>query len=1261
MLLVYYTSSSGFTGKFVESLGLKNLRIPVSVKEVRDFEVSEPYILISPTYGGGSPGIKDKTYIPKQVQTFLSNPRNRSLLRATIGAGQANFGDYWFCKSARDIALRHNVPYLGGFELSGLPGEDTHILKKIKEFDSGMSHKESSTDYIEFNASLNLWSYDEDGKEYIDFGKDKEAARQYHLQYVNKHTQYFPSLEDKLDYLFDNDYYVRGPFDKFNFEELKGLYKQAYTFKHRFTSFLGAMKFYSSYALRSNDGKTILERFEDRVVANAVLLSEGDLSLAQDLVDEIISGRLQPATPTFSNACKKRSGELVSCFLISSQDSMSSIARILHSALQLSKMGGGVGVDLSSIRADGDPIKGISGQASGVLPVAKLLDDSFSYANQLGQRAGAGVVYLSVVHPDFTTLLDAKRANADEKIRLKTISIGAVIPDVVFELAKRNEDLQQFSPHDIYKVYGKELSYIDMDEEYYKILNDSRIRKVSKVNARKLFTLIAQTQSESGYPYLMFSGAVDRANPITDGRAVMSNLCVTGDTRLLTDKGYKTALELFESQEDFNVVSDNRAVSLDLGALGVSTKKSTKMFKTATDSEVYEVVTKSGYKIKATEWHKFFTSSDGRISKVPLAELSVGDKLLIQHDKGAFGDVNKPELAYISGCVAADGVYQTTSLVGGGDDTSTQLMRMDFYGEKSEIAEDFASKANKVLSGREDLLMRDLPLGVSVNYNAMPKKAMVSSRALARLLFENGYYPDKSKLSVPEFVFRGNEATVKSFIEGVYRFDGCVVSNNAGALSVELVSISRTFLEDIQILLSMFGIYSKIFVSNTRRLELMPDGKGGLKEYTRKDSWSLRVVGKNDVKLFMDNFSLRPQQVAKYDKYCSTRDMSKVYKTHRFTSEIVSIRLVSVEDVYDVTVEDGHSVIFNGIVTGNCSEILQSQQPSVVNEDGTYATVGRDVSCNLASLNITKAMRGGNLEKTVDTAIRGLTAVSDLSNIDAVPTVKRANNELHSVGLGAFSLHEFFLSEGISYASQVPGDTYGNTGLRHASAEVKDFTNIYFMVVNYLALKTSNDLARHRSETFVGFESSRYADPEYLKTKYSQEDHILPGETSKRIFSKYGITIPTYEDWAKLADDIAEYGLYNAYLQAVPPTGSISYINGGTSSIHPAVAVIEGRKEGKVGKVYYATPGVTNENRSQFEDAYEVGPVAIIDVYAEAQKHIDQALSLTLFYTEDHTTRTYNQMYKYAHSKSLKTLYYARVRSNNVEGTSIEECVSCTL
>lgn len=1031
MLLVYYTSSSGFTGKFVESLGLKNLRIPVSVKEARDFEVSEPYILISPTYGGGAPGIKDKTYIPKQVQTFLSNPRNRSLLRATIGAGQANFGDYWFCKSARDIALRHNVPYLGGFELSGLPGEDTHILKKIKEFDSGMSHKESSTDYIEFNASLNLWSYDEDGKEYIDFGKDKEAARQYHLQYVNKHTQYFPSLEDKLDYLFDNDYYVRGPFDKFNFEELKGLYKQAYTFKHRFTSFLGAMKFYSSYALRSNDGKTILERFEDRVVANAVLLSEGDLSLAQDLVDEIISGRLQPATPTFSNACKKRSGELVSCFLISSQDSMSSIARILHSALQLSKMGGGVGVDLSSIRADGDPIKGISGQASGVLPVAKLLDDSFSYANQLGQRAGAGVVYLSVVHPDFTTLLDAKRANADEKIRLKTISIGVVIPDVVFELAKRNEDLQQFSPHDIYKVYGKELSYIDMDEEYYKILNDSRIRKVSKVNARKLFTLIAQTQSESGYPYLMFSGAVDRANPITDGRAVMSNLCVTGDTRLLTDKGYKTALELFESQEGFDVIVDEGARTMEYSSIGkLSMVPSSRMFKTAENVDVFEVRTSGGHSIKATEWHKFYVATpENSLKKIQLNELSIGDVLLYTGISGEYGEAFKTPM---------------------------------------------------------------------------------------------GSYP------------------------------------------VELSPIT-------------------------------------------------------------------------YIGYCGK------------------------EDVYDVTVEDGHSVIFNGIVTGNCSEILQSQQPSVVNEDGTYATVGRDVSCNLASLNITKAMRGGNLEKTVDTAIRGLTAVSDLSNIDAVPTVKRANNELHSVGLGAFSLHEFFLSEGISYASQVPADTYGNTGLRHASVEAKDFTNIYFMVVNYLALKTSNDLARHRSETFVGFESSKYADPEYLKTKYSQEDHILPGETSKRIFSKYGITIPTYEDWAKLADDIAEYGLYNAYLQAVPPTGSISYINGGTSSIHPAVAVIEGRKEGKVGKVYYATPGVTNENRSQFEDAYEVGPVAIIDVYAEAQKHIDQALSLTLFYTEDHTTRTYNQMYKYAHSKSLKTLYYARVRSNNVEGTSIEECVSCTL
>ncbi len=131
----------------------------------------------------------------------------------------------------------------------------------------------------------------------------------------------------------------------------------------------------------------------------ALTLADGDKALARDLVDEIISGRFQPATPTFLNSGKKQRGEPVSCFLLRIEDNMESIGRSINSALQLSKRGGGVALLLSNIREHGAPIKKIENQSSGVIPIMKLLEDSFSYANQLGARQGAGAVYLHAHHP----------------------------------------------------------------------------------------------------------------------------------------------------------------------------------------------------------------------------------------------------------------------------------------------------------------------------------------------------------------------------------------------------------------------------------------------------------------------------------------------------------------------------------------------------------------------------------------------------------------------------------------------------------------------------------------------------------------------------------------------------------------------------------------------------------------------------------------------------------------------------------------------
>jgi ribonucleoside-diphosphate reductase alpha chain len=188
------------------------------------------------------------------------------------------------------------------------------------------------SDYHALNAAINL--YNAEGK--LQLEKDREATRSYFLNHVNPSTTFFYSLREKLDFLFENEYYEREVFDQYDFEtQIKPLYKRVYAAKHRFTSFLGALKFYSQYALKTFDGQRYLERFEDRVAANALYLGNGDYQLALDAADEMIHGRYQPATPTFQNAGKKQRGEPVSCFLIRTEDNLESIMRSIQSAAAL--------------------------------------------------------------------------------------------------------------------------------------------------------------------------------------------------------------------------------------------------------------------------------------------------------------------------------------------------------------------------------------------------------------------------------------------------------------------------------------------------------------------------------------------------------------------------------------------------------------------------------------------------------------------------------------------------------------------------------------------------------------------------------------------------------------------------------------------------------------------------------------------------------------------------------------------------------------
>ncbi|MGG2053841.1 class 1b ribonucleoside-diphosphate reductase subunit alpha [Lysinibacillus pakistanensis] len=428
--------------------------------------------------------------------------------------------------------------------------------------------------YLKLNNDV-LNRYSTTGQ--LELEKDREATRRYFLEYVNVRLRYFIDIEEKIRYLVDEGYYEKEFIDMYEMEFIKKLYKKAYDYHFRFPSFMSASKFYDSYAMKSRDGEEILEKYEDRIVIIALYLAQGDTILAERSVEAMMEA-YQPATPTALNSGKKARGELVSCFKLSMDDSMNSIAENIGYCLELSRLGGGVGVNLTDLRPLGDPIKEILNRASGVIPVAKLLENSFSYSNQLGQRNGSGVVYLNIFHADIENFISSKKPNADDKIRLATLSTGIIIPSIFFELMKRDKDIVLFSPYDIFKEYGKRMSEISITEMYYELLDNQKIRKIKRLNARKLYTEVKKAQFESGYPFEIFDDNVNNVHPLKNiGRVKMSNLCTeilqVQETSIITDQDVPNEYGL--------------DVSCNLGSIDIHAASKVTNFETLVDTAMH--------------------------------------------------------------------------------------------------------------------------------------------------------------------------------------------------------------------------------------------------------------------------------------------------------------------------------------------------------------------------------------------------------------------------------------------------------------------------------------------------------------------------------------------------------------------------------------------------------------------------------------------------------------------------------------------------
>ncbi|WP_349402025.1 ribonucleotide reductase of class Ib (aerobic), alpha subunit [Candidatus Phytoplasma solani] len=486
--------------------------------------------------------------VSQESQNFLV--KNHDKVIGVAVSGNKNWGKN-YGKAGDIIAATYNIPLVLKFEGSGNKEERLFLkkwlityqtqkiflsslpLEKPKKliFNTSDIFTEKNDNATKINQKilppwiiLNNQIIDENGN-IKDLNKDQEALTSFLSKEIKPKLKHFTTLKDKLIFLQTNEYYETDFLSKYKDQQIKEIYQLAYQKKFRFSTFMGAFKFYHDYALKTRDKKYYLETYEDRLSVNALYHAQGNFEIAKRLIKSLINQDFTPATPTLLNAGKKHRGEFVSCFLLEAGDSLNDIARINEFSMQLSKIGGGVSINITNLRAKSESIKGIEGVCKGVVGVCKLLDHSFRYADQMGQRTGAGAVYLNVFHADIENFLSTKKLNADEDVRVKTLSLGVIVPDKMIELARKNEIMYTFYPHTVFLEYGKNFTDIAVDMEYwYDILvKNPKVRKKT-INPRKLLELIAHMQGESGYPYLMFCDNVNRSNPL-DLKIKFSNLC----------------------------------------------------------------------------------------------------------------------------------------------------------------------------------------------------------------------------------------------------------------------------------------------------------------------------------------------------------------------------------------------------------------------------------------------------------------------------------------------------------------------------------------------------------------------------------------------------------------------------------------------------------------------------------------------------------------------------------------------------------------
>jgi ribonucleoside-diphosphate reductase alpha chain len=1068
----------------------------------------------------------------------------------------------------------------------------------------------------------------------------------------NHHKNTSPSFSETINILYNN-IDVHGEKSQLVSDEV---YEVVMKNKEKLNSYLKYERDYlfdyfgfktleRAYLMKVNG--VVVERPQQMWMRVALGIHGSDIKEALLTYDLMSQKFFTHATPTLFNSGTPRP-QLSSCFLVALQDdSIEGIFNTLKECALISKFAGGIGVHIHNVRGKGSRIRGTNGISSGIVPMLRVYNNTARYVDQAGRRAGSIAVYLEPWHCDIEPFLEMKKNHGSEEERARDLFYALWIPDLFMERVKNDMMWSLMCPDEcpgLSDVYGDE--FVKLYERYEK---EGRFKK--QLRAQELWWQVLQSQIEQGTPYLLFKDAANRkSNQKNLGTIKSSNLCVAPETMILTEKGYHPIKELVDtSVKVWNGKQFSETV----------VKQTGKMQKLIT------IKMSNGMDVRCTPYHKFYIENGSRpadksvVEVVEAKDLKLGMKI-IRYATPTINTFDKEmKYAYTHGLFCAEGTYSKYDDAlkhecnyQKWDNTDFCKRHQDFVkvydSENKCCAESFSDKPLLALYGEKKKLINHVNW---LYYN------------------ENESSADRFDVSLPHDIDQKYIVPINYSLEsklqwlsGLFDGDGCVVENN-GIKNIQVSSIHKEFLTEVFFLLQTIGVNGYISTLREKQETLLPDGKGGKKYYTTQKCYRLNIDGKSVIHLLQ--LGLQTYRL----------DLSNVRVPHHVTNKFVTITSVEDKEEYDDTYCFNepleHKGIFNGVLMGNCSEIVE------------YSSPEETAVCNLASIalpsyidydeNNKPVFNFQKLHEVAKVITKNLNKVIDV-NFYPVETARRSNLKHRPIGIGVQGLADAFV------LMRYPFDSH----------EAMQLNKHIFETIYHGAMESSMEISKKRAEFIYKYnneeitydeldEKIKMNEYEVINTKYPGAYSTFEGSpTSQGVFQfdLWGVVPDSgMYDWDKLKEEVMQHGIRNSLLLAPMPTASTSQILGFNECFEPFTSNLYKRRtmagefiivnnyliadlvklniwnkdmknklmitDGSIQSI----PEIPDDLKALYKTSWELRQKVLIDQSADRGAFVCQSQSLNLF-LEDPDFKKLSSMHFYSWQKGLKTgIYYLRTRA----------------